>query len=54
MADKNQNIEQELKELHEDLSVINEKAPEMMTVLLGVVKGIRLASEAPTPPKATA
>ncbi len=51
--------EQELMELHTDLTAINEKAPEMMDVLRGVIKGIRIASEAaaantPRPPKATA
>ena len=50
--------EQELMELHTDLSAINAKAPEMMDVLRGVIKGIRIASEAATEatrsPKASA
>ena len=50
--------EQELMELHTDLTAINAKAPEMMDVLRGVIKGIRIASEAATEaarsPKASA
>ena len=49
---------EELRELHSDLSEIQEKAPEMMDVLRGVIKGIRIASEVAaaqtTPPQATA
>ena len=56
MLDKK--TEQELRELHSDLSEIQEKAPEMMDVLRGVIKGIRIASEATTgttrTPQATA
>ncbi|MDO4805455.1 MAG: hypothetical protein Q4A32_11630 [Lachnospiraceae bacterium] len=56
MLDKQ--TEQKLRELHSDLSEIQEKAPEMMDVLRGVIKGIRIASEAAaaqtTPPQATA
>lgn len=49
-------MEQELKELHEDINVVNENAPEMMPILIGVVKGLRIATEAtnPQPPKQTA
>lgn len=54
LADKK--VEQELKELHEDISVVNKNAPEMMPILIGVVKGLRIATEAtnPQPPKQTA
>ena len=47
------NIDQELKEVHEDISTIAEKKPEMMPVLIGIVKGIRLSSEVSEEPKVT-
>ena len=37
--------EQELQEVHEDITVIAEKKPEMMPILVGVIKGMRLSSE---------
>lgn len=50
-------IEQELKEVHEDLAAIKAKSPDMMLVISGVIKGIRLTTEAaastPRPPKVT-
>lgn len=39
-------VQQEIMEIHEDVKVIAEKKPELMPVLLGVIKGIRLSSEA--------
>ena len=39
-------IEQELKEVHEDLAAIKAKSPDMMLVISGVIKGIRLTTEA--------
>ena len=50
-------IEQELKEVHEDLEAIKAKSPDMMLVISGVIKGIRLTTEASSaacPPKGTA
>ncbi len=51
-------IEQELKEVHEDLAAIKAKSPDMMLVISGVIKGIRLTTEAAAsaqrPPKVTA
>lgn len=38
--------EQELQEVHEDITVIAAKKPEMMPILVGVIKGMRLSSEA--------
>ncbi len=38
--------EKELQEIHEDITAIAEKKPEMMSMLVGVIKGIRLSSEA--------
>lgn len=38
--------EKELQEVHEDISVIAQKKPEMMPILIGVIKGMRLSSEA--------
>lgn len=42
----NRTTEQELQEVHEDITVIAEKKPEMMPILVGVIKGMRLSSEA--------
>lgn len=42
----NNDVQKELREIHEDVKVIAERKPEMMPVLLGVIKGIRLSSEA--------
>lgn len=39
-------MEQELQEVHEDITVIAKNKPEMMNILFGVIKGMRLASEA--------
>ncbi len=54
MEDKAVNVEQELKEIHADVRVIAEKKPEMVPILIGVIKGIRVTTEAAGAPKVTA